>query len=320
MSATFLSLTTFLAVVTAIAGVYSLLTDLFLRDRSRVTRRIDVEFVKRQRDDARKLSLFKDPGQIGVELQAHDDDRSVRRRFDAMVEQSGLNLTAGRLLAQSAAAGLFLGTIVGLFSQRPLVVMIAAPIGALAPLYYVQRVRRARTAKLLAQLPAAFELMSRVVRAGQTISQALRAVSDEFPPPLAAEFASCYEQQNLGLSLESALRDLARRTGLLEIKIFVLALLVQQQTGGNLAELLDKLSGIIRERFQMYGQIKTLTAEGRAQAAVLLVLPVAMFGLILFLNPDYAGILLARPTLIIGCLVSEGLGALWIRQIVNFDF
>jgi tight adherence protein B len=198
--------------------------------------------------------------------------------------------------------------------------MIAAPIGAALPLCYVQRVRRARTAKLLGQLPAAFELMSRVVRAGQTISQALRAVSDEFPPPLAAEFASCYEQQNLGLSLESALRDLARRTGLLEIKIFVLALLVQQQTGGNLAELLDKLSGIIRERFQMHGQIKTLTAEGRAQAAVLLVLPVVMFGLILFLNPDYASILLARPALIAGCLVSEGLGALWIRQIVNFDF
>ena len=295
MSATFLSVMTFLAVVTAVAGVYSILTDLFLRDRSRVTRRIDVEFVKRQRDEARKLSLFKDPGQIGVELQAHDDDRSVRRRFEAMVEQSGLNLTAGRLLAQSAAAGLVLGIIVGLLCQKPLAALIAVPIGAALPLYYVQRVRRARSAKLLGQLPAAFELMSRVVRAGQTISQALRAVSDEFPPPLAAEFASCYEQQNLGLSLESALRDLARRTGLLEIKIFVLALLVQQQTGGNLAELLDKLSGIIRERFQMHGQIKTLTAEGRAQAAVLLVLPLVMFGLILFLNPDYAGILLARP-------------------------
>ena len=94
---------------------------------------------------------------------------------------------------------------------------------------------------------------------------------------------------------------------------------MQQQTGGNLAELLDKLSGIIRERFLMHGQIKTLTAEGRAQAAVLLVLPLLMFGLILFFNPDYASILLARPALIMGCVVSEGLGAL-IRQIVSFDF
>jgi tight adherence protein B len=320
LTATFLSVMTFLAGVTAVAGVYSILTDLFLRDRSRITRRIDVEFVKRQRHLARKLSLFKDPGQVGVEVQTHADDRGVRRRFEAMVEQSGLNITPQRLLAQAAAAGLVLGGIVGVLSQIPVAGLIAVPIGVVAPLCYVQRVRRARTAKLLGQLPAAFELMSRVVRAGQTISQALRAVSDEFPPPLAAEFASCYEQQNLGLSLESALRDLARRTGLLEIKIFVLALLVQQQTGGNLAELLDKLSGIIRERFQMHGQIKTLTAEGRAQAAVLLVLPLVMFGMILLFNPDYAGMLLARPALIAGCLVSEGLGALWIRQIVNFDF
>ena len=85
--------------------------------------------------------------------------------------------------------------------------------------------------------------MGRVIRAGQTMSQALQAVADEFPPPIAGEFAYCYEQQNLGLSPETALRDLARRTGLMELKIFVLALLVQQQTGGNLAELLDKLVG-----------------------------------------------------------------------------
>jgi tight adherence protein B len=322
LTATFFSVMTFLAAATAIAGVYSIVTDLFLRDRSRVTRRIDLEFVKRQRDEAKKSSLFKDPAQVAVEIHAHHhhDDISVRRRFEAMVEQSGLNLTAGRLLSQAAVVGLILGGAAGLLSQKPLAGLVAAAVGAAAPIYYVQRVRKARSAKLLGQLPAAFELMSRVVRAGQTITQALRAVSDEFPPPLAAEFASCYEQQNLGLSLESALRNLARRTGLLEIKIFVLALVVQQQTGGNLAELLDKLSSIIRERFQMHGQIKTLTAEGRAQASVLLVLPLAMFGLILFLNPDYARVLLARPELIIGCLVSEGIGALWIRQIVNFDF
>jgi tight adherence protein B len=95
---------------------------------------------------------------------------------------------------------------------------------------------------------------------------------------------------------------------------------VQLQTGGNLAELLDKLSAVIRERFQIHGQIRTLTAEGRMQAAVLLVLPLLMFGLILFFNPEYAGLLLARPELIVGCLASEAIGALWIRQIINFDF
>jgi tight adherence protein B len=321
MTANFPSLMTFLAVVTAIAGVYSVLTDLFLRDRSRIKDRIDVEFVKRKGERARKLSLFKDPDQLALELPAQDDqDRGLRRRFEAMIEQSGLNLSPARLLASALAVGLVGAGIGGLLAQRPLGALVAAPIGAALPVLYVKRVRNLRVAKLRGQLPDAFELMSRVVRSGQTIAMALRAVADEFPPPVASEFALCYQQQNLGLSIEAALRDLARRTGLLEVKIFVLALLVQQQTGGNLAELLDKLSSIIRERFQIHGQIRTLTAEGRTQAAVLLILPVIMFGLILFFNEDYACMLLERPELLIGCLVSEGIGALWIRHIINFDF
>jgi tight adherence protein B len=162
--------------------------------------------------------------------------------------------------------------------------------------------------------------MARVIRAGQTMSQALQAVGDEFDPPLAGEFAHCFEQQNLGLPPELALRDLARRTGLLEVKIFVLAVLVQQQTGGNLAELLDKLAVVIRERFKVRGKVRALTAEGRIQAAVLLALPPVMFLIILFLNRGYAQLLLDHPWLLVGVLVTELLGALWIRKIVNFDF
>jgi len=318
---TFLSLATFLAVVTAIAGIYSIMTDVFLYDRTRINRRIEAEFLNRQRGQPRRTSLFKDPAQFIVDLPSSDSgETGWRQRFEAMIDQSGLVLTPERLLAQSVAAGIFAGTVAGIVCQKPLAAVIAAGLGAALPIVYVQRVRNARSEKLLRQLPDAFELIARVVRAGQTLALALRAVADEFPPPIAVEFASCYEQQNLGLSTEASLRDLARRTGLLEIKIFVLALLVQQQTGGNLAELLEKLSGIIRERFQIRGQIRTLTAEGRAQAAVLLVLPVAMFGLIMLLNREYANIILARPMLIVGCLVSEGIGALWIRQITNFDF
>jgi tight adherence protein B len=322
LTATFVSWLTFLAVVTAVAGVYSILTDLFLHDRSRVSQRVDAEFLKRQRDLARKMSVFKDPGQFAAEVSSARDEgeSSLRQRFEAMVEQSGMDLTPGRLLARSAIAGLALGTLVAVLFQKPLAAILVAAIGAAAPVLDVRRRRDARLEKLLGQLPDAFELMSRVVRSGQTISQALRAVFDEFQPPIASEFALCYEQQNLGVSTEAALRDLARRTGLLEIKIFVLALLVQQQTGGNLAELLDKLSSILRERFQIRGQVRTLTAEGRIQATVLLALPLVMFGFILLVNREYADVLLSHHKLVILCLVSEGIGALWIRQITNFDF
>jgi tight adherence protein B len=159
-----------------------------------------------------------------------------------------------------------------------------------------------------------------MIRAGQTMSQALQAVGNEFDQPIAGEFAYCFEQQNLGLSSEMALRDLARRTGVLEIKIFVLALVVQQQSGGNLAELLDRLATIIRQRFHIKGKIKSLTAEGRLQAVVLLVLPPLILVAVFLLNRTYAQGLLNNPQLIVGMFAAELVGALWIRQIINFDF
>jgi tight adherence protein B len=184
----------------------------------------------------------------------------------------------------------------------------------------VQKRRKGRIEKLLSQLPETFDLMSRVVRAGQTLSQALQAVSDEFPQPIAGELSYCYEQQNLGLPPEVAMRDLARRTGLLEVKIFVTAVIVQQQTGGSLADMLDKLSQIIRLRYRTRGHIKTLTAEGRMQAMVLLGLPVVMFFGFLLMMPEYESKLLDHPTLIGATLGLEFFGAIWIRKIVNFDF
>jgi tight adherence protein B len=173
---------------------------------------------------------------------------------------------------------------------------------------------------LRSQLPDAFDLMSRVLRAGQTMSQAMASVSEEFKAPVSMEFSYCVEQQNLGLAPEFALRDLARRTGLIEIKIFVLAMLVHRQTGGNLAELLDKLATIVRSRFRMRGKIKGLTAEGRMQGLILLGLPVMVFGAMMVVNRPYALKLLNLPVLLIVCLTMMTLGALWIRKIVNFDF
>src|SRR5207302_188258 len=145
-------------------------------------------------------------------------------------------------------------------------------------------------------------------------------VADEFDAPVSAEFSFCYEQQNLGLPPDIAFRDLARRTGLLEIKIFVLAMLIQQQTGGNLAELLDNLATLVRERFRLRGKIRTLTAEGRFQAIILLALPPLVLLAIFFLNPRYGQVLVDHPNLVYSMFISEALGALFIRRIINFDY
>jgi len=311
----------FLSAVLLVVGVYSILSDLYFRDRSRVSKRVDEELCKRQRERVQKSALFKNLGSVAPESEDEDEPRpSLRHWFETLVEQSGLTLTPQRLLSIMLIGGGALALAAGLVRQSLLTGVVGAVVGAGVPLLYVMHKRKARLDKLMAQLPEAFDLMARVIRAGQTTSQALQTVADEFDAPVADEFSYCYEQQNLGLPPELALRDLVRRTGLMEIKIFVLALLVQQQTGGNLAELLDKLSAIIRERFKIQGKIRSLTAEGRLQALILLILPPALLLFILLVNRGYGQVLLDNPGLLIAMFVAEGLGALWIRKIVNFDY
>jgi tight adherence protein B len=321
MSPTLLGLLTFFAVVLGVAGAYSILADLFLRDRSRVSSRVDDEFRKVQRGRVERSSLFRNLGQLAAEAEAGVGERkTIAKRFVGMVEQSGLDLTPRKLLIVSMSCGATFGLLGGALKASLLLGAGGFAVGAMVPILYVRHKKKARLEKLRSQLPEAFDLMSRVIRAGQTMAQALLAVADEFTPPIAAEFSYCYEQQNLGLPPEAAYNDLSRRTDLVEIKLFVLALLVQQQTGGNLAELLDKLSGVLRERFRIRGVVSTLTAEGRMQAIILLALPPVIFLLMLVLNPVYAMQLFLYPKLIWMTLGSEALGALWIRKIVNFEY
>jgi tight adherence protein B len=318
MNPVLLTVLSFMAVATMVAAIASMAADVFLRDRTRVSQRIDEEFRERQRERAKRALLFKDLSQIAAE--AEGQKPSLRQRLTTLIEQSGLEVTVDRLLMISGLAALGLGAIVGLLRREPVSAGIAATLGAAVPLLYVQMKRKARIDAMQGQLPDAFDLMARVVRAGQTISQSQQAVADEFGAPISYEFALCAEQQNLGLAPDLALRDLARRTGLLEIKIFVTALLVQQQTGGNLAELLDKLATTVRSRIRTRGKIKALTAEGRMQGMILLVLPPALFLIMLMMRWDFAGVLLEYPAILISVGISELIGALWIRKIVNFDF
>ncbi|MHC5543476.1 type II secretion system F family protein, partial [Singulisphaera rosea] len=192
--------------------------------------------------------------------------------------------------------------------------------GGIVPIILVKRKRDGRMEKLRSQLPEAFDLMARVVRAGQSLGQALLGVAQEFPQPISTEFAYCYEQQNLGLSPEVTFRDLTRRTGVIELKIFVLAVLVQQQTGGNLAELLTKLAAVVRERYLIRGTIRSLTAEGRMQGWILAAMPPVILLVLFVMNRPYAMVLFEHTDLLLGTLGFEVLGILWIRKIVNFDF
>ncbi len=311
---------TFGAVASTVLGVYSIVTDLRSGTQARIRRRIDESAHEAVRDRVKKSALFKDLSQLAAATTSPQDRVASRREiFDLMVEESGLGITSNAVIWIAAVSALSTAILATLLIPSFFVPPFALAAGAVMPVYFVKKKRDARLNKLLAQLPDAFDLMARVMRAGQTMTQAFRSVSDEFPQPISGEFAVCYEQQNLGIPPDTALRDLAQRTGLLELKILVVGVIVQEQTGGNLADMLDKLSTVIRERFQMRGVIKTLTAEGRLQAALLLGLPPALFLMMLFMNRPYALELFDHPILILITVISEAIGGLWIRSIVNFD-
>ena len=253
-------------------------------------------------------------------------DKTGRPRSNLLVklshtiQQSGLLITPRQLIARSLLLAIVAGTAAWVLLDDFTLALLIAAVAAAVPLMYVVRARGKRLEKLLSQLPDTFELMSRVMRSGQTISQAMQVIADQGAPPVSLEFYHCYEQMNLGMTPESALRDLALRTGLLEMKIFSVAVLVQRETGGNLSELFDKMGTTVRERFRIRGMIKSLTSEGRMQAVVLSSLPVAMFGLLMVIQPEYEKQLLNYPWMIMAALGLIGLGALWIRSVVNFDY
>ena len=319
------SMVPILAFVTATAGllaVAQLLSDVLLRDRSKLNERVDAEFSQKRIDQAKKTPLFKNLGQMAAQLADPNAAPTIRQRFVAMIDQSGLETSPQRVLITAAICAGGVGAIDLFFRQNPAEAVVVALIGGWLPIRRIKKTRDKRIEKLRSQLADAFDLMARVIRAGQTLGQSLMAVADEFPEPIAGEFAQCYEQQNLGLSPEASFRDLNRRTGIIELKIFVLAVLVQQQSGGNLAELLGKLAGIVRERYQIRGTINTLTSEGRMQGWVLAGLPPAMLVILMIANWDYAKAHLKpeNRNLLMYTFGVETLGVLWIRKIVNFDF
>jgi tight adherence protein B len=310
----------FLAVVLGLGGLFSLLMDL-QRDKERFSQRIDDEFRKKQNEKAKKSTLFKNLTQMANEAGGEAVPKlTLMQRFELLIDQSGLPLTPARVILMCLVLGAVMGVLGFLLSGQIALGILALSLTAPLPILFVNWKNKQRKDHLLHQLPDALDLLSRIIRAGQTMAQAMQAIGDEFDPPISHEFAYCYEQQNLGLPPELALRDLAHRTGLLEVKILVMALLVQQQTGGNLSQLLENLAGVIRDRLRMRGKIQALTAEGRMQAVILLALPPLLFLAMLYINREYTQILLEYPSLLIGMAVFMIMGGLWIRKIVRFDF
>ncbi len=216
-----------------------------------------------------------------------------------------------------AAVGLVLPTAAGMN------VLFAPLVGgflAILPIMWLLMRRKRRLRKFAAQLPGALELIARALRAGHSLAAGMNLVAHEMSPPISVELGRTFEEQNLGIPLEEALDGLTKRVPNLDLKFFSTAIILQRQTGGDLAEILDKIGHLVRERFQIWGQVQALTGEGRLSGIVLLALPPALFAVVYRMNPDYLMLLFTDEMgkkMLVGGVLMQLFGALVIRKIVN---
>lgn len=224
------------------------------------------------------------------------------------------------LLTVGLAAAIGLAMLVSVGGWIP--PLMGAVVGALLPYNYVSRSRKKRFDKFEENFPEAIDLLGRAVRAGHAFSTGLRVVAEESPSPISDEFRQVYEEQKFGLPLSESLLALADRMTLLDVRIFVTAVLIQIESGGNLAEILDNLSHIIRDRFRFRRQVRTHTAHGRMTGWVLASAPFAAGGGMLMLNPEYMRVLFDEPLgrlMLVGAAGLQVIGFVVVRRIMDVD-
>ncbi|MGD0224961.1 MAG: type II secretion system F family protein [Terriglobia bacterium] len=239
------------------------------------------------------------------------------RRF---IEQAGMQVRPGRIVLFGAVIGLVTFEVVETKYGIFFLAMASGVTAAFLPLIYVAIKRARRLAALEKQLPEVIDLLARSVRAGHSFASGLEIISTELPDPAAAEFRITFDEQRLGLPLRDALIGLSERIPLVDIRLLVIALLVQKETGGNLAEVLDKLAHVIRERFRIAGEVRIRTAQGRLTAAVLIALPLFTMLVLRVIAPDYITTLFVDrigQVLLIIAGVMQILGSVVIWKIVQ---
>ena len=241
-------------------------------------------------------------------------------RMKRMLDQADLQITPSRLLMFSIMAGMLAALAVSVINPMILLALGCGLVAAAVPFAHVWWKRKKRFDAFLEHLPDALDLMCRGLMAGHGFSEALHMASAEMPEPIATEFRKTYEEQNLGLSLKLALENLTQRIPLLDLRMCVTAVLIQRETGGNLAEILEKVAYTIRERFRIMGDLKTLTTSSRMSAWLLCALPIFVAIAVTVMNPDYMSVLWKDPRghwLIASALFLQVTGMLIVRKILN---
>lgn len=240
--------------------------------------------------------------------------------LDRLLQQSGLSWSVAKLLGMTIAA-FFIPFFTGTYFAQPLLIRLAAgAVVAALPTMYVLRAQQKRLQRIDEQLPDALDLMGRALRAGHAFPTALKMVGDEISDPLGGEFSIAFDEVNFGVAMQDALINLATRVPSTDLRYFVIAVLIQRETGGNLSELLGNISSIIRARIKLLGQVRVLSAEGRLSAWILSGLPFGAALMIQLVNPKFLEVLYTDPAgrkMIAGAITMMIFGVLVMRKIIR---
>lgn len=242
------------------------------------------------------------------------------RELDELLAQAGMDMSPTRLLVQSglfAVGGLILAAVLGL----PWILIAAVGAGAASmPLLRVLRRKNQRMTKVEESLPDTLDFIARALRAGHAFSAALGMVGDEGQEPLKTEFKTTFDEINFGIPMQEALSNLSRRVPSSDLRFFVVAVLIQRETGGNLAEILGNISKLVRERIKLYGRIRVLSAEGKLSAWILTALPIATAGVINIVNPNFMSVLFKDPVglkMVMAMCFMMLFGIFWMWRIIK---
>jgi tight adherence protein B len=244
------------------------------------------------------------------------------KRMTRLIEQSGVRTTPSALALISVVVAVFAGFMTFLFVPQRFAVPVAVVLGGSIPIVWLMNRRSARLKRFEEQFPEALDLLSRAIRAGHALQTALGMVAEELPDPVGPEFKKTFEQQNFGLPLRDALNEMAARVGILDVRFFVTAVLIQRDTGGNLSEILENLAHVVRERFKIRRQVRVHTAHGRFTGYVLLALPAALAIALSFINPEHMQTLFRErmgQMMLVGAMVMQTVGFIWIRQVIKIE-
>ena len=241
-------------------------------------------------------------------------------RLEKLLEQADVKQRLGFFLLLSATCAVGAGIVLFLLSRNLPIAILTTFLAATLPWLWVHWKKKQRIAQFEKQLPDALDMIARSLRAGHAFNGGLQMVVMEYADPVRTEFRKTLDEINFGVGYDDALRNMAERIDCTDLKFFALSVIIQRQSGGNLAEILEQISSLIRERFKLHGKIKTLTGEARISAFVLAVLPFAMAAVIFFLNPNYLEVLLREPAgrmMVVGAIMLMIVGILIMKRMVS---